>query len=531
LEDRTVPTALSPCNFTSLGVLNLAGGGTFTINTSGTPSFTGPGGVNFTGVISGGVAVFDFDSVSIGSGVVINASGSRPVAILSHTTFTLGGTINSFGQSAFDDNSFFGGSNLPDTAAGGAGGGAGGIGTDNPNDPNFPGGVDNGLAGSGPGGGAPNQSPNPPLAQDIDPNTGNLWWGAGGAGGGGFGGAGAAGAANASTFFAGENDPAGAGGGTYGNLFNQLQGGSGGGGSNLTAGGGGGGAIELGAILQLTITSSGIIDVHGGSGAVGNTAASAGGSGGGVLLHAEVVSNAGAINASGGLGGQGGGLNIFGVRIWADAGGGGGGEVAVIVATTNANFSNSGTINVNGGASGGVDPGNPAGGIPAGFFGDGVLSAVPFGSNGTIQVRNQPLPPPITPLAAQVHIYFPVRYVFDPKTGSYSGTLTLVNTGPTDFTGPFAIVFNTTPRGVTILNASLSTGGPICEPGSGIFGGGVEPGGLLFINVNGNLINPSRGGSPLHVFIRFTNPFNINLSTFYHSSFGFGLSLFQGPFF
>src|SRR5215831_14045096 len=77
LEERTVLTALAPCDFTSLGNLNLLSG-SYTINTSGTPTLTGPG-TNFTGVVSGGIAVFDFDSVNIGAGVTITAAGTRPL--------------------------------------------------------------------------------------------------------------------------------------------------------------------------------------------------------------------------------------------------------------------------------------------------------------------------------------------------------------------------------------------------------------------------------------------------------------------
>ena len=108
---------------------------------------------------------------------------------------------------------------------------------------------------------------------------------------------------------------------------------------------------------------------------------------------------------------------------------------------------------------------------------------------------------------------------------------TLINTGPTDLIGPFAIVVTSTPKGVTLTNFSVSVGGSVCVPGSGIFGGASEPAGLLFENVAGNLINPIRGGSAIRVFIQFTNPFHFNLGTFFHSSLGFGLQIYQGPFF
>ena len=103
LEDRAMPALLNPLGFASLGILNPSPSLThYVIDTGGpNPTLTGPG-VNFTGVISGGVAVFDFSSVTINSGVVIEVLGPNPVAILARTTMHIDGTIDSPGVSALD---------------------------------------------------------------------------------------------------------------------------------------------------------------------------------------------------------------------------------------------------------------------------------------------------------------------------------------------------------------------------------------------------------------------------------------------
>ena len=84
---------LNPLDFASLGAFPTAQG-YYTFNTSGTPTLTEPGGTNLTGVVSNGIAVFDFDSINISgpsSGVgppsqVFTATGSLPLALLSRTS-------------------------------------------------------------------------------------------------------------------------------------------------------------------------------------------------------------------------------------------------------------------------------------------------------------------------------------------------------------------------------------------------------------------------------------------------------------
>ena len=476
LEERTQPAALSPCDFTSLGILNPSVIGTYVIDTTGpNPTLTGPGGTSFTGVVSGGVAVFDFDSVVIQNGVTIVASGPNPVAILSHTTMIISGILNGSGGAAGPNFS------NPPPAQGGPGGGVGGDSFGSP--------------GGGPGGG---QAP-----------TGSSAFVAG-AGGGGFGGKGARGADENSPFFG--SGTGGAGGVAYANLFTMLQGGSGGGGASdplfgaSTNGGAGGGTFELGAVASLTVSATGIIRVDGGNGGVGDLGASGGGSGGGVLMHAITVSMNGIISAKGGDGGAGG--------VAGDAGGGGGGEVAVIFATTGA-FNNTGTINLLGGTSGVANPG------PGGPFSHGGSGADPTGANGRLITRTAPPPASVILVSSPVKVLFPVRYAFDPRTGLYSGFLTIVNTGPVDITGPIAVGFTKFPHGVTVVNARLS----VAIPPGGIFCGTGQPGGVTFINTTGSLIR----GMGLRVFVQFTNPFHVSLSTFYHGP-DYGLQFYQGRF-
>ncbi|MGE5757003.1 MAG: hypothetical protein ACM35G_15035 [Planctomycetaceae bacterium] len=86
---------LDPNAFTSLGAFPGATG-TYTVDTSGTPTLSGPGGT-FTGAVSNGVAVFDFDAINVVSGQTINGTGPMPAALLSHDAITVSGMINFYG--------------------------------------------------------------------------------------------------------------------------------------------------------------------------------------------------------------------------------------------------------------------------------------------------------------------------------------------------------------------------------------------------------------------------------------------------
>jgi hypothetical protein len=131
---------LDPNAFTSLGTLNVSSG-TLTINTD---TLAMSGAATFTGVAlsqNGGpqVAVFDFSSITIGSGVTVNISGSRPIALLSQGGATVqaglsgtGGYIGGFALEATPSNvgaagqgPGAGGANGNSVGGGGFGGGGG----------------------------------------------------------------------------------------------------------------------------------------------------------------------------------------------------------------------------------------------------------------------------------------------------------------------------------------------------------------------------------------------------------------------
>ena len=91
---------LNPLDFASLGAFPTAMG-TYTINTSGTPTLTEPDGTTLTGVISNGIAVFDFDSINVLGPIpsrIFTATGSLPLALLSRTDATIAGLIDVSGQ-------------------------------------------------------------------------------------------------------------------------------------------------------------------------------------------------------------------------------------------------------------------------------------------------------------------------------------------------------------------------------------------------------------------------------------------------
>ena len=199
---RAQADPLNPLDFASLGAFPTAPGG-YTINTGGTPTLTGPGGTTLTGVVSHGIAVFDFDAINVTSGETFTGTGSLPLALLSRTNATIAGTID--------------GSASPLTGGGPGGGGGGFV---------FPkpGGGISGSPGGGPGGGGPGTISTVPILG----GTGSFSV-IGGGGGGGFGGPGGAGAIGPAGPSGPGPSPGGPGGAPYGDLARQLQGGSGGG--------------------------------------------------------------------------------------------------------------------------------------------------------------------------------------------------------------------------------------------------------------------------------------------------------------
>lgn len=320
-------TPLLPGAFTSLGTFTPVAGA-YVANTT-TLKLTGPG-TNFTGVNSGGIAVFTFNTVSIPVGATIVVTGTRPLALMSLGTMTVAGLID--GNADNGRASFSGGNG----ALGGPGGSRGGSAVPD--------------AGQGSGGGGPSNN-----------NAG--------AAGGGFGGGGASGANT-------EGDVGAPGGPVYGDLFVQLQGGSGGGGASNTEGGGGGGAIQLSAVGNLTIAGTAIIRVNGGWGDVGGFGGAGGGSGGGVILYSGAtlaLAGGSTVSARGGDGGQGG--------CCGHGGGGGGGRVLLIGRAV----SNSGLISVAGGISGDTDT--------TSCCMDGIAGPDPSGALGVVTVREPTVTP------------------------------------------------------------------------------------------------------------------------------------------
>ncbi|MCB9698700.1 MAG: putative metal-binding motif-containing protein [Alphaproteobacteria bacterium] len=201
----------------------------------------------YTGVESGGVAVFDFDDVLL-DGVTITIRGSRPVAILSRGDLELSLTT-------IDARAAF--------AVPGPGGYPGGTG-----------------AGAGPGAGAAGTS----IACG---------------GGGGHGGSG------------GQGQLGLPGGFPYGDARQALTGGSSGGGfASVYAGGAGGGAVELGAIGTLTIDATSAVDVSGGISVHPNAGGGAGGMillhASTAVISGSLLAHGGNATVAGGGGGGGG---------------------------------------------------------------------------------------------------------------------------------------------------------------------------------------------------------------------------------
>lgn len=283
----TAPAAsaayLDPSAFASLGTLDLADGD-YTIDTTGAPVLRDASdNVLFVGTtfFQGGgfgdtISVLTFDSITIGAGVNIRASGTNPLALLSKSNATIRGVIDASGYAGADSSRFNG------SGAGGAGGPGGGKGG---NGGGFP-----GHTGEGPGGGP-----------------------------GGPGGIGAVQGAGGSFGGKGGDSALGTFGSTYGDLNLLLQGGSGGGGTGASffeavgaGGGGGGGAVELGALGTIDFDGGDLLANGGGVGAA-FAANAGGGSGGGLLIHAPSIAVRGAslISAAGGFYWGGGGRILF----------------------------------------------------------------------------------------------------------------------------------------------------------------------------------------------------------------------------
>jgi autotransporter-associated beta strand protein len=340
---------LDPNAFNSLGTLNVSSG-TLTINTdtlamSGAASFAG---VSFNQNNGPQVAVFDFSSINIGSGVTVNLIGSRrTLALLSQGNATIQTTLTV---------STFAGSNV--ATLGGYPGGFASVTSDG----NYIGVTQNG---GGPGGGVGSWNP------------GEL---AGFAGGGGHGG------------YGGYGGPGGLQGQAYGNLFQNLQGGGGGGaavdalgssgpggssGSGTAEAGAGGGALEVVAAGTLAVANVTAQGPGGTASAIGNNTTSqgfaqaGGGAGGGILLGGGT-----GLTLNGSLDAHGGDSQVAG----GSAGGGGGGRIALSGLSSYTLGANPFAFNLSGG--------NGTGGGTAGFAGvltvDALSTTIPSGTSVTL---------------------------------------------------------------------------------------------------------------------------------------------------
>jgi hypothetical protein len=291
---------LDPLAFAPVGPFPTAAG-TYKFDTSSV-TLDDPKGVPLlTGVVSNGIAVFDFATITVGSDQVFVGTGTLPLALLSRGDISINGTIDVSAPPVPISSSFFspGG---PGGFGSGSGPGAGGGGADS----TFgswvaPGG--GGFGGRGGNGGYLGPPPDGPVVP--------------------FGGA--------------------RGGSSYGDLAIALQGGSGGGTQSgrydLLAGGGGGGAIEVGAVGRITVRGSILANGASGAALIGAPLGAGGGSGGGIFLYGDSVALLGVLSAQGGSG---------------RGGGGGGGRV--LIETGAGGFSGDvNGINVSGGFGAGLD--------------------------------------------------------------------------------------------------------------------------------------------------------------------------------
>ncbi len=278
---RAQAAPLNPDSFVSLGANPFTQNATYTINSSANPpTLSGPGlAAPIRGAVANGIAVFTFNSLSVGAGVTVKGTGTIPIVLLSQANATVGGTIDVSGSGRPRQAGFGSGGSIIGGAGGPGGFGGGDGGTDNNGG--------NGGNGGGAGGG-----------HGAAKSQGD-------GGGGSFGGAGGSGGIGGRS-------------GTYGDLTQTLEGGSGGGGGGsdgylADGGGGGGGALEIGAKGALTITGG--VYADGGNGDEVYFSGG-GGSGGSLIAFGSTVTLSGTaiLSATGGTseyGGGGGGGRIL----------------------------------------------------------------------------------------------------------------------------------------------------------------------------------------------------------------------------
>ncbi|HZZ29473.1 MAG TPA: autotransporter-associated beta strand repeat-containing protein [Pirellulales bacterium] len=319
---RAASAQLNPNSYGSIGTLNVLSG-TLAINTD---TLTMSNAASFTGAAlaqAGGpeIAVFDFSSITIGSGITVTITGSRPLALLSKGGALINTTLPNFSGGGYDGGFLSLPSSITTASQPGQGPGAGGA-------------------------------------------SGDL------TGGGGYGGNGG-----------GAIDTVGT---PYGNLLQTLVGGSGGGvgitNNSSTAqleGGSGGGAIEVVAVGNLTVSNISA-NAGGASSSVVTSVSSgvSGGSGGGILLSGGTGL---AFESSVTLSAVGMPATVVGAGV---AGGGGGGRINLAgMSTYTLGTAVSGvTVNLGGGTGGGTTTFGAAGVLTV----DALSTTIPSGDSITL---------------------------------------------------------------------------------------------------------------------------------------------------
>jgi hypothetical protein len=113
--------------------------GAYTISTDGTPTISGPGGISIQGLVYSdapghSLAVFDFNSITIGSGQTFSATGALPLVLLSRGDTMISGVLDASGYGSVGGPGGGGGTANPGPGSGnyifenGSGGGFGGVG-------------------------------------------------------------------------------------------------------------------------------------------------------------------------------------------------------------------------------------------------------------------------------------------------------------------------------------------------------------------------------------------------------------------
>jgi len=116
---------------------------------------------------------------------------------------------------------------------------------------------------------------------------------------------------------------------------------------------------------------------------------------------------------------------------------------------------------------------------------DAVFDSVVFVQASSFQAQINPV------------VYFPLRYTFNPHTGTYDGFLTIINFGAAALTVPTVLVVPTLPAGVTVSGATTTF--------PGFVGTSVIP----------FPVSTLPGGATLHLYVHFTDPFHLPLPNYF----------------